>query len=67
MNLDHCKGGGNCLCVKCDLVIPHQKEKPCVNELCPECGGKLIREGSYHHQLYLAKMKGNESKKGNQK
>jgi hypothetical protein len=46
---------GNCICVHCNIVIPHVKGKPCRENDCPKCGKKMMREGSYHHQLYLQK------------
>jgi hypothetical protein len=46
---------GNCICVHCDLRISHSKGKPCRENTCPQCGKKMMKEGSYHHQLYLAK------------
>lgn len=46
---------GHCICLDCDLLIPHTKGKPCRENICPCCGKKMIREGSYHHQLYLLK------------
>ncbi len=47
---------GNCICVECNITFPHKKGNPCRNETCPECGHTLMREGSYHHQLYLKKI-----------
>ena len=45
----------NCICVYCDTKIPHAKGEPCRTNNCPKCGHKMMREGSYHHQLYLLK------------
>ena len=47
--------GGFCICPKCDKKIPHTRGVPCQDEHCPDCGVKLLREGSYHHELFLAK------------
>lgn len=47
---------GNCICVHCNTTIPHAKGKPCRENVCPQCGKKMMREGSYHHQLYLLKI-----------
>ncbi len=41
--------GGFCICLKCDIRIPHQTGKPCRKEECPACGKKMIRENSFHH------------------
>jgi len=51
-----CKGGV-CICVNCDKEIPHEQGKPCREQICPKCGSRMMRKGSYHHQLYL-KSKG---------
>lgn len=47
--------GGNCICVHCGTLIPHIQGKPCKERDCPNCGKKMMREGSYHHQLYIQK------------
>lgn len=47
--------GGDCICPKCDSRIKHQAGIPCQDERCPDCGAKLMREGSHHHDLLLAK------------
>ncbi|MBT4968775.1 MAG: ferredoxin [Bacteroidetes bacterium] len=46
---------GNCICIRCDKKYVHKKGIPCKQEVCPDCGKKMIRENSYHHQLYLKK------------
>jgi hypothetical protein len=46
---------GYCICLYCNTRIPHTEGQPCRDNDCPQCGKKLIREGSYHHQLYLSK------------
>ena len=52
--------GGYCICPKCDYRIPHRSGVPCQEERCPNCGVKLMREGSYHHELLLQKKRGNK-------
>ena len=47
---------GNCICLKCGTKIPHQPGIPCRESTCPQCGKKMVRENSYHHQLYLKKQ-----------
>ena len=47
--------GGYCICPKCDERIIHQRGRPCQEEECPKCGHRMMREGSYHHQLLLKK------------
>jgi len=42
---------GNCICPKCGHRIAHARGVPCQDERCPECGAKMLREGSYHHHL----------------
>lgn len=48
---------GFCICIHCNTRTPHQKGVPCRETACPGCGKKMMREGSYHHQLYLNKGK----------
>jgi predicted amidophosphoribosyltransferase len=49
--------GGECICPKCDIRIPHDDGIPCQDEHCPECGAKMLRVGSHHHEL-LKKKRG---------
>jgi NAD-dependent SIR2 family protein deacetylase len=51
--------GGFCICPKCGYKKPHEAGIPCQQEKCPNCGTKLIREGSYHHKL-IEKKKGGD-------
>ena len=58
VNMDHKHhedGTGFCICLHCGTKIPHQPGVPCRESACPQCGKKMIRENSYHHQLYLKK------------
>ncbi len=56
--------GGFCICPKCNYRAPHQRGVPCQEQRCPNCGAKLLREGSYHHQLLLEKRKAKDGKNG---
>lgn len=47
--------GGHCICPKCGNRLPHRNSIPCRDERCPDCGAKMLREGSDHHKLFLAK------------
>lgn len=49
--------GGDCVCPKCGERLPHRTGVPCQEERCPECGAKMLREGSHHHELFEAKKK----------
>jgi hypothetical protein len=42
---------GLCVCPKCDTKMPHSRGVPCQEQRCPECGAKMLREGSHHDQL----------------
>ena len=58
MNKDDCCGmgsGGRCICPKCQATTPHRRGIRCQEERCPECGAKMLREGSDHHSLWLKK------------
>jgi hypothetical protein len=58
MRKDDCCGmgsGGNCICTKCRTTIPHRQGVRCQEECCPECGGKMLREGSDHHAAWVRK------------
>ena len=46
-----------CICVHCNTRIPHERGIPCRENKCPNCGKIMFKEGSYHHQLYLKKMR----------
>jgi hypothetical protein len=37
-------------------MIAHRHGIPCQEERCPDCGAKMLREGSYHHRLFEAKQ-----------
>lgn len=46
---------GYCICLHCGAKLPHAEGVPCRENDCPDCGIKMVREGSYHHKLYLSK------------
>ena len=46
-----------CICLQCNTRIPHEPGIPCRTQTCPNCGKNMVKEGSYHHQLYLKKVK----------
>ncbi len=34
---------GTCLCPGCGKRLPHTKGQPCFDQICPQCGTKMIR------------------------
>ena len=50
--------GGYCVCPKCGYRAPHRRGVPCQEDRCPQCGAKMLREGSYHHELWKKKAGG---------
>ncbi len=48
---------GFCVCPKCGVKTLHRVSIPCRDEKCPNCGAKMVREGSDHHQLIEEKKK----------
>lgn len=50
---------GFCICLQCNTKVLHQQGTPCRKNKCPHCGKKMVRENSYHHQLYLKKKEEN--------
>lgn len=54
---EHTMGAnGDCICPKCQTSTPHRRGVPCQEERCPDCGAKMLRVGSRHHQLWLQKQ-----------
>lgn len=54
--------GGFCICPKCGKRTPHENGVPCQQEHCPDCGAKLLREGSHHHRLFQQKQMEKQNK-----
>jgi NAD-dependent SIR2 family protein deacetylase len=46
--------GGRCICPKCETPVAHEAGIPCQEERCPNCGAKMLREGSDHHARWMA-------------
>ena len=35
--------GGDCVCTKCGLTIPHTRGTACYQQKCPKCGSAMTR------------------------
>jgi len=57
LNSQNMGSGGYCICTKCNYKSAHNRGVPCQEERCPDCGTKLMREGSNHHKLFQEKQK----------
>lgn len=60
------EAGGFCICIECNTKIPHEEGVPCRDRSCPQCGHKMMRENSYHHQLYKKKRGENHENRDSQ-
>jgi hypothetical protein len=36
--------GGNCVCPKCGKTVPHERQVPCLQVMCPDCGTAMTRQ-----------------------
>jgi hypothetical protein len=36
--------GGNCVCPKCGYSQPHVAGQRCLDQACPQCGTRLLKE-----------------------
>lgn len=36
--------GGSCVCPKCGRRVPHIAGQRCADQVCPECGIRLVKE-----------------------
>ena len=35
---------GECICPSCGTIVPHRPGVPCYQQVCPNCGSKMIRK-----------------------
>jgi Zn-finger nucleic acid-binding protein len=47
--------GGGCICPGCGMTLSHRSGVRCQDDRCPRCGARMLRQGSRHHQLWLAR------------
>jgi NAD-dependent SIR2 family protein deacetylase len=52
--------GDVCVFPKCEARLRHRRGIPCQEERCPECGAKMLREGSEHYRQWLEKKEARE-------
>ncbi len=52
--------GGYCVCPKCGAREPHMAGTPCQEQRCSQCGARMLREGSEHHELWRKKHEKND-------
>ena len=52
--------GGYCICPKCGERMIHKRGIPCQDENCTKCGAKMLRQGSYHHEILKKKQRKNK-------
>jgi len=36
--------GGDCICETCNITIPHQRGRKCIDLICPQCGKLMSRK-----------------------
>ena len=36
--------GGECVCLRCGIKVPHERGIPCYEHKCPKCGQPMTRE-----------------------
>ncbi|MBN2381811.1 hypothetical protein JXQ70_02925 [bacterium] len=36
--------GGECICLTCNITVPHEQGIPCTEMTCPRCGAPLTRQ-----------------------
>ncbi len=46
-----------CICPECGKRIPHIRGERCRSQSCPQCGTKMLREGSFYYQQWLNENK----------
>jgi hypothetical protein len=51
---------GQCVCPSCKHRAAHRQGQPCREQLCPECGKQMVREGGWHDRLIREHKEGRE-------
>ena len=52
---------GRCICASCGCTTEHERGRPCMEDRCPTCGKRMLRENSDHHKAVQNKKRGSST------